>query len=244
MHQPRFDGLVNFRDLGGHPTVEGRTTRHGRVFRSDSVHKATPDDIDRLLDLGVRRVIDLRTDHERESDGSVHGRHGDIEVHSVALLDSTVPHEAGEQIDLTTIYLHILRDRGTVLIEAVRLLVTGDGAAVFQCTAGKDRTGVLAAVLLSSVGVPDEHIVADYERSASAMPALIAWYRANLPDAPLVARADAGDASGRMLSASAALMQPFLAALRDEYGSAERYLLDHGLAADELRRLKLRLAGV
>jgi protein-tyrosine phosphatase len=244
MHQPRFDGLVNFRDLGGHRTVGGATTRHGRIFRSDSVHKATADDIDRLLDLGVRRVVDLRTDHERETDGTAHGRHGDIEVHSVALLDSTVPHEAGEQIDLGTIYLHILRNRGKVLIEAVRLLVTVDGAAVFQCTAGKDRTGVVAAVILSAVGVPDEHIVADYERSAKAMPALIAWYRANLPDAPIVTRADAADASGRMLTASAEFMLPFLAALRDEYGSAERYLLDNGLEAPDLHSLRLRLADV
>jgi protein-tyrosine phosphatase len=147
-----FDALVNFRDLGGHPVTGGGTTRSGWAFRSDGVQRATDADLDRLRTLGITRVIDLRTQHERDTDGRVDGRHGEIEVISVPFLDAIVPHNTSEG-DLLGIYLHIVRRRQAAIVAATRAMLTSPAAVVVHCTAGKDRTGVLAALLLGAIGV-------------------------------------------------------------------------------------------
>src|SRR5688572_346755 len=83
-----FDALFNFRDLGGYPAREGNaTTRWGVMFRSDGVHRATPRDLERLVELGVATVVDLRTTHERREDGSFDDAPSSVAYHHVPLFD-------------------------------------------------------------------------------------------------------------------------------------------------------------
>ena len=240
---PRFDALVNFRDLGGHLTEQGRETRRGTVFRADGVHRCTPSDVATLEAIGVRRVIDLRTAHERVDDGSFDPRHATIEYRHVPLLDEVSGlGEIAHDEPLVVSYLHMLDERGARIVEVVNALVGAPGPVVFHCTAGKDRTGVVSAVLLRAVGVPAERVVLDYAKSGAAMERLVAWYRANRPDGDAPVQDPAGDARRtRLMGAEPAWMRRVLEHLEKRHGGAERYLLAQGATASVVRDLRTRL---
>ena len=168
------EGVSNVRDLGGYETADGRQTRWRALFRAADIHALSPSAQSTLIDAGVRTVIDLRGSRELTEASSVfkdlssvryrpHNMTGD------ALIDSwgTVPVPADSSIRLSTMYSTVLDERGE-MVKTILETVSQPGAlpAVFHCTAGKDRTGVLAALLLGIVGVPRERIVEDYVLSA------------------------------------------------------------------------------
>jgi protein-tyrosine phosphatase len=145
----RFDALVNFRDLGGHETETGRFTRRGVFYRADGVHRCSASDTALLVGMGMTRVVDLRTAHERVSDGSFDPRHATIEYRHVPLLDDVSGFgEIVHDEPLVVSYLQMIDERSGRIVAAVNAVVGAPGPVVFHCTAGKDRTGVLAAVML------------------------------------------------------------------------------------------------
>ena len=244
-----FDALFNFRDLGGFETITGEVTRYGHVFRSDGVHRCTPDDVRRLEQLGIRRVVDLRTVHERADDGCFDPQHPHIDYRHVPILDDVSgagkPSSLHDE-PLVATYLDIVTARGERIVEALRWIVNSPGPVVFHCAAGKDRTGVVAALALATIGVPDERIIADYARSAEAMERLIAWYRErrNGEQQLVVTRTEEDDARlQRALSADPAWMQFVLDAVRLEYGTVRRYLVAVGATPSLIDGLHTKLLG-
>jgi protein-tyrosine phosphatase len=214
-------GPVNFRDLGGYDTADGRRVRWRRLFRSDSLSPVTADDA-RLLteDLGLLAVVDLRTSREVDRDGrggladvALHYHHaplleeGDLGTRSVRPFDGSL-HEA---------YTYLLGDcagRISVALEAIAAEVA-EHPTVFHCTAGKDRTGIVAALVLAFLGVSDEDIVADYTLTQEVMPAMIERF----PRRAL--RSSAGDRyPSPILRAEGETMSETLVVLKEEYGSA------------------------
>ena len=168
------EGAYNVRDLGGYETSDGRQTRWRTLFRAADIHALSPSAQSTLVEAGVRTVVDIRGSQELVEAPSVfkdlssvkycpHNMTGD------ALIDrwGTVPVPADSSIRLSTMYSTVLDQRGDMVKEILET-VSQPGAlpAVFHCTAGKDRTGVLAALLLGIAGVPRERIVEDYALSA------------------------------------------------------------------------------
>ena len=168
------EGAYNVRDLGGYETANGRHIRWRTLFRAADIHALTPSAQSTLIDAGARTVIDLRGSRELTEAASVfkdlpgvqyrpHNMTGD------ALIDrwGAVPVPADSSIRLSTMYSTVLDERGE-MIKTILETVSQPGTlpAVFHCTAGKDRTGVLAALLLSIAGVPRDRIVEDYTLSA------------------------------------------------------------------------------
>jgi protein-tyrosine phosphatase len=242
LDRPRFEALVNFRDLGGHATERHRVTRHRTVFRADGVHRCTAADIATLEALGVRRVIDLRTAQERVTDGSFAAQHPTIDYRHVPILDDVSG--IGEIVHaepLVVSYLHMLEERAARLVRAVEAIVGAPGPVVFHCTAGKDRTGVLAALVLQTLGVPRETIVADYAKSEGAMDRLIAWYRAHRPESDGVRDPSTDPARSKLMGARPEWMHKVLDVLDERYGGAERYLLAAGATPTTLRALRVRM---
>lgn len=240
----RFDALVNFRDLGGHETETGRFTRRGVVYRADGVQRCTPADVAQLELLGVARVVDLRTAYERLNDGSFDPRHPSIEYRHVPLLDDLSGlGEIAHDEPLVVSYLQMIHESGGRIVEAVNAVVGSPGPVVFHCTAGKDRTGVLAALLLRAVGVAQDVVIEDYAKSHAAMDRLIAWYVANRPmaNAPLLAAAADDDRRRRLMGAEPQWMAKVLDVVERRHGGAERYLLAAGATASTLRALRSRL---
>ena len=244
-----LDGLVNARDLGGLPTADGRTTRHGVVYRTDNLQDLTADDVRRLVEeLGVRRVVDLRTQAEiahegpgplREVPGVDHRERDlipdwdptDVDVERV------LPDEEREHHDLSHFYLGYLRDRPTEVVAALRDLADGEGATVVHCAAGKDRTGVVVALALELVGVPREEVVADYLLTTERIQAI----HDRLIATPTYAE-DIRRRGLQQMTPHAASLERFLAGV-DEMGGAEAWVRAHGMDDADLERLRARLVG-
>jgi len=244
--QPRarrieFDALFNFRDLGGYLAQGGMTTtRWGLLYRSDGLHRATSRDLDRLEELGVATVVDLRTGHERIEDGSFDEVQTRISYHHVPLFEDL----AGERPDpegddyLLRLYMHMVTARGARIAQAISAVGTSDQPLVFHCTAGKDRTGVVAALVLAAVGVSDDVIAQDYALSHDAMEALVAWYRNKRQgDAPTPIQTAA---ALNLLGAEAGLMHQMLTLIRAEHGSIDEYLRFIGVDSSDLIALRTK----
>ena len=226
-------GAVNFRDLGGHRTPDG-TVRTGRVFRSDSLAYVEPDEAEWLAtELGIEVVLDLRSDQEVEDLPLANLAAAGVTIRRIPLLDGL--HAADENFvweDLTLVGLYqlMLDACADGFVAATRLVADASHhPLVFQCAAGKDRTGVLAALVLATVGVDDEAIALDYARTAAAIDVI---------RRRLASRPTSREVPEQFLAVEAATMRELLRGLTDEYGSVPGYLQARGLepeAADALR---------
>jgi protein tyrosine/serine phosphatase len=247
-HLAELDGPANFRDLGGYRTTAGGVTRRGRLFRSDSLSYLSERDVAALRDeLGVRTVIDLRAGHEVEQFG-----HGPLATHvrqlHLPIVDRTrepattatteAPVRQGPRLDtLDQIYAFMLREYADRFAVVLRVIADGEShPLVFHCAAGKDRTGLVAALVLSLCGVPDESIVDDFAFTESRMPEIIARHTAWAERSAAEA-----EVAGQQYGAQAATMHAVLQSLRDEHGSVEDYVLAAGLTTDEIATLRAAL---
>ena len=172
--------MFNLRDLGGYATRDGATTRWGRVFRSDGLHRTDDAGGEVVIGLGIRRVIDLRTAGERDREGVF--SHALVEPLHVPLIDRTWNMkelgDGGEADFLLAGYLHMAHVNGSRVGEVIGLVASHASEPIlFHCAAGKDRTGIIAALLLALAGVDDETIAEDFALSEPAMAAMTEWYR-------------------------------------------------------------------
>ena len=238
----KLEGCYNFRDLGGYLTADGRRFRTGRVFRSDGLQLLTPADLAKLKgEIGLTEVIDLRSSLEVEEAG-VGPIADQATLHAVPLFPeakgSGAQPPAGFEMpsDMGSLYHLMLVAAQKPIVQVVRLLAEFDAPAVFHCAAGKDRTGVISAVLLSLLGVPDETIILDY-----------AFSRQNID--LINARLDSIDTYQRLMhdlpegayDADPACMEKFLAKLRETYGSVEGWAEESGVDQATRDRLAARL---
>jgi len=236
-----LSGCVNFRDLGGYPTGDGRRLRWRTLFRADGLARLDADDCAQLADLGLATVIDLRTVGEVEQRGRFPMETFEVEYHHLPLTDVLPPQEDLSRYDepafVTSRYRQLFTEGSGSLAQAVRILADpGALPAVFHCSAGKDRTGILAALVLGFLGVPRPVIVDDYALSAEAMVALLARLKVEFADA-----ADEIDRyAPAVTSVSPHTMDAFLDALEEEHGGFERLAETLGVT-DAVERLRSTL---
>jgi len=234
---PPAKGYANFRDLGGHTTPTG-TVRYGQVYRSDTLSHCDDGEVEHLVEtLGVRTVIDLRHGDEIAATPLSAIQAAGVTVHHVPLVDPAQPtwQPLEASATLGERYEFILGTAGAQFAVALRLIAdSGHRPLVFQCMAGKDRTGLLAALVLGLLGVTEDTIVADYTRSSDAIPTLIARLgsRGSVYD-PEVVRP--------YLTADAETMEFALAKIRERYGSIEQYVVDHGFEPSDIANLRAAL---
>jgi protein-tyrosine phosphatase len=238
-----FDALFNVRDLGGYATDLGRRTRWRILYRADGLNRAQGGDLERLAAMGLRTVVDLRTSGERAERGSFPVDALPVEYHHFPVLQQTWEGqtlEAGIEgaAFLTERYQDMLVEGASAIADALTVLADPRVyPAVFHCAAGKDRTGVLAALVLGLVGVPDETIAADYGLSRVGMVAMLDWVRANRPEA-----LDAMlDQPGVLLEAPPIAMRALLDGVRDQHGSVEGYASAIGVSAPTIDGLRANL---
>lgn len=233
-----LEGAVNFRDLGGYDAGGGQRTRWRTLFRADGLGELTEPDLAVLRDLGIRTVIDLRSGSELER-----GRF-DPDAHPAAFHHFPFIAELpdAQEFDrrpglLGTQYLEIVRDAGDQILAALSVLASEDALpAVFHCTAGKDRTGVLSAIVLSLVGVDEPTVVADYALSGAAMLRLRAKLIAKYPEGR-----ETIENIDEVFSADPVQMEQLLDHLEEEYGSVGAYVNQLGAAPALVERLRAAL---
>jgi protein-tyrosine phosphatase len=242
-HQSRFlnlDGLVNARDFGGLPLRHGGETHFGVMLRADAPLRISQRDLTTLSNMGLSTVIDLREAHEvADEPNALVGVDG-FSHHQVQLwrLIGEANYTPVDVYDISSFYLALLDHAGAGLARAASLAIAAPGVALIHCTAGKDRTGILSALLLESIGVTRAAVIEDFALTEDR----IASIRQRLT-AAAVARGEAASDFARLLGATPNLLAPALAHLDERYGGARPYLQLHGVSALELDELSERLAG-
>lgn len=210
--------VFNVRDLGGLPTMQGGRVRRGLVYRADGVHRLDGDDLAVAQRLGLRTVIDLRTADE-VGRGRFPVERYPVDWHHLPVLrriwsdDELVAGGSAAEF-LRDRYLDMLVHGGDSIARAVEL-VAGGSPSLFHCAAGKDRTGVVAAVLLGLLDVHPDEIVDDYHASAGAMAAFVDWLTLEFPQALDAMTSQPPE----YLEAPPEAMRGFLDAVDDRYGS-------------------------
>ena len=220
-----LEGCVNFRDLGGYPTSDGRTVRWRRLFRSDSLSELTEPDVQTIIEtLGLVSVVDLRS-----SGGTNDGRgllaSSGIGYHQFPLLERRgfLPPTSGEEVEarLTEMYQWLLFNAGTLMAQAFTTMAQPvNHPAVFHCSAGKDRTGVLSATILDVLGVGREDIVADFLKTNEVIDAVLARLH-KMPGFEHSTREG--------IMAPKAAIEKYLDVTQSEFGGSQAYLLHHGV---------------
>lgn len=163
-HLP-LEGTYNVRDCGGYRTREGRMVKWGVFFRADGLHRLTQEGQAALLSQGVQTIIDLRRTEELETAPNVFADSGHVQYHHVSLLaDEAFQAEPEQDLEsLVEIYRKILDERQGQVYKTLATLADTEGLpGLVHCTAGKDRTGIITALILALAGVPYETIIDDY----------------------------------------------------------------------------------
>ena len=244
-----WDGCLNVRELGGLPTAGGGETRTGSIVRADSVHQLSEAGWQALVDHGIRTVIDLRGDHEREDDPPAELP---VDVVHVPFMEASEAEweEIAEEIEAASaaapdvatstrdVYLIFLEHFQANVARAVKAVADASpGGIVIHCVGGKDRTGLLAAFLLHMAGVDEDAIVADYALSEERLlPRHEEWFAAAESDEEL-------ERLKRIAQTPAASMRGVFAELERRYGGIEGYLREAGVSEAELERARARLRG-
>lgn len=235
-----LDGLVNFRDLGGIP-VAGGTTRHGVLYRAESLSDLSEDGRRALTASDIGTVIDLRGAAESTRAPGVDPSSTTPRLVAVPMLDGASPTSLKSIPTLHEIYASLINDHGTEFAVIARTIAQKQSGVLIHCTAGKDRTGLAIALTLLAVGAELADVRADYLSSADRLAG--PWadrmrqrVRAagfDIPDTPEI--------SELLHGTSEPAFDETVRTIETEYGGAAEYLLRHGLGADELELLRSRL---
>lgn len=243
-----WDGCLNVRDLGGHPTEDGGETRFRAVVRADSVYQLTDAGWQAAVDYGVRTVVDLRADEELEADpprelpvAVLHVPFMEDNAAAFAEVEAVAREaaEAAEDLAARTrdVYLIFLEYFKHNVAAAMRAVARAPEGVVVYCVGGKDRTGLLVAFLLHLAGVDGERIAADYALSEERLrPRHETWIAEAETDAER-------ERLRRVTQAPAASMIGVFSKLEERYGSVENYLRSAGLTDEELELARERLRG-
>lgn len=229
-----LEGALNWRDLGGYRTADGRVTKWDRIYRSDGLDQLTDADLDVVAELGIKLVIDFRVDREVDESPSRLAGHPEVrcqrlpiggdEVEGRSILEVI---RAGELRtytveDMAATYERLLEDFAPIFGEVIGYAADpANQPLVFHCTAGKDRTGLMAMLLLGALGVSDDDIVVDYE--------LTTQYRSNRRLeilGPEIEKAGGDlDTVRPYLTAFAPVMVAAIERVHRDYGSIEGFLI-------------------
>jgi protein-tyrosine phosphatase len=237
----RLSGAYNIRDLGGYRTNSGARTRFRRIFRADSPHRLTSPDIETLLKTGLRTVIDLRATHELDASPNQLADLDELEYVHLPLYDALSPDHVHADSDdpdpLPAFYARTLDSRRARIAEILKAIsVAPPGVVMFHCTAGKDRTGLISALLLGNANVRREDVVADYTRTEPLISGLVEEFME-------LARSSGQDLSAyrRILRARAETMNTVLDEIAVNYSSIQSYLSEIGVGDNVLKILADRL---
>lgn len=230
-----LEAVFNVRDLGGTTTRDGARVRPRRLLRGASLAAATARDVQVLDGAGVGVVVDLRANWERAEAGAVPSV---FTVHEVPLVedrDRDESHDVLRAGGLAGYSTWLVAHAGPRLVEVLDVIATSDRGVLVQCGAGKDRTGLVIALALDLLDVPDEAILADYTATNASLRAIgealarTPGYGRSLQEVPREA-----------LTAPPEAMAAILAALRAA-GSVADALAPHGLTPDHVVALRERL---
>jgi protein tyrosine/serine phosphatase len=238
-----IDGAYNVRDLGGLSTGAGRIVQRGQVYRSGDLGRLTAEGAAELRALGLATVIDLRTSAEVQRRGRFPFEDLGIVYRHRPLLDLSATEPEAQLADLPSdvldqLYRHLAEQgAGNLALVLTWLAEEPTLPAIVHCVAGKDRTGLVSAVVLGLLGVPDEDIAADYALSEAALTAFRRRAEEQDPDGA----AWLSSVPPQLLEAKPEAMLDLLDWLRERHGSIEGYTRSIGVSDATVAALRVRL---
>lgn len=229
--------LSNVRDLGGAIGLDGRSVRMGMLFRASSLHRLTEEDEAAWRETEMAEIIDLR--YARERNAFPLPEFIDEHRHFPLLPDHwhASPEERAKApaVFLCSVYNDMIDLGAQTVRDIIALLQSEDSyPTIFFCMAGKDRTGVVAAIILALLGVDSETIADDFERSGEPIVALVRELRekGTLEDHPMMNQPE------ELLRAPRSAMEMFLEDVARRFGSLEGYVRDIGVPEEQIERLR------
>lgn len=243
-----LDGGRNFRDVGGYWTADGHMVKPGLFYRSGSLGSLTAKGQAALAQLHIASIVDLRTNEERSRDtNDLKAEFGDgyfTRNYAMSLGDMRSPFSdpgkltaAGMREMMTKAYGPMAREQAPAYRELFARLLAGKGPVVVNCTAGKDRTGIGTALVLTALGVPYETVRQDFllSNGAPGMDSL----QSSL--SPLMGKLPA-DIAAPLIGVDGAYLDSAFAELRKDYGSIDAYLQKElGVGPKEIAALRQRM---
>lgn len=228
-----FDRISNFRDLGGYAAQGDKMTRFGLLYRCDNLSDITEADRLKVLSLGIKTIIDLRTHYEADTAPDRFGGGDGVKLLHVSPLEGLVdvknatPDELGH-LDMGSLYIQMLEVNAPRWREVFGAIAANLSAPLaFHCSAGKDRTGLTAMLLLGCCGVAEADIIADYEVSYT--------YISRREHSALQ------KVFQKQAHSEPAMMEKVLVHLEEKYGGVEGYLLHIGVTAEEMEQVRASL---
>jgi protein-tyrosine phosphatase len=243
-----LEGGVNFRDLGGYSTSDGRKVRRGVLFRSGSMGALTAADYEYLEKLNVSVIADFRSTDERAreptkwpvGDGSPRRleRDYDLELGEIFAVMQGAPSAAGARAAFSSFYKRLPLQFAVQYRQMFDEILAGNTPLVFNCSAGKDRTGIAAALLLTTLGVPREVVTEDYLLSNRYYKPKSAPPSTNDPTAQMFSRLPP-EVVKVFMGVEAEYLDAAFEAMTSGYGSVDAYL-EQAIGLDAADRDKLR----
>ena len=229
-HIHQVPGLHNLRDLGGFSTHTGHTTRPNVFWRGDSPHRVSTSDLAYFATHNITTVIDLRHAHEQQIAPNPLANHADISYVAIPLFH--VSHNTSNVITrLDDFYIHLLETSRAPIQQTFMQLAEAPGGTFFHCRVGKDRTGIIAALLLDMVEVPHHHIIADYVATADHITPLLPELRRDRP-----AQIDEATYE-QIIGIQSDTMGNVLDYIKKTYGSTVNYLTEIAVPAAQLSKI-------
>ena len=240
---------LNFRDIGGLPTGDGAQVRSGVIFRSEGPASFQPIHQRELGALGIRLICDLRADTERQQSPNTWAPsarllnidiNSDVRVSPGNLLETLGSDRSVDALRRASMknYAATARALRPRVRELVQAIVDGEMPALIHCTAGKDRTGVLVALLLEALGVPEQIVVADYLRSDVYAQNLRLQEGLREQIEQVFGFLPADDWIDVLIGVDEEFIRTALETVRSEWGTVEDYFSAAGVAADLMGRFR------
>jgi len=234
-------GAHNVRDLGGYKTADGGSTRWRSILRGDALHDLSVADIEILLGHDLVTVIDLRNAHEIALQANPFVGHERVHYHNTPVFSALAPvemmAEASLSFDMGDRYCQAIDNCQPAIAEVLNIIADApEGAVLFHCSAGKDRTGVIAALLLANAGVDEATIIEDYSLTATISGPLIGKLRERA-----LGRGTPAALVDIVLASEPRSMRQALDHIRLHYGTVRDYLATLGFDDAGMARLKARL---
>ena len=232
-----FEGLLNARELGGMPLTNGKVFNNKVAIRSDSPERLTFEQASKIKEYGVSQVIDLRSEAEVKHWGNAFINFEGVSFRNIPLFigDPDAKDDPTMQLlrtkKLGDFYILVLDTLGSRVCDVLRLISNNEGVTLYHCAHGKDRTGVISAILYLLAGASRENIIKNYAISYEYMRPILD---------PLIELRE--DCLKHTLRSDAENMEILLSYIDRKYdGKIENWLTENGMTIEEIARLKSKL---
>lgn len=219
--------VVNMRDLGGYPIGPNAFTQYGRLIRSDAPVNLSEDESQLLKSKKIDTVIDLRTQEEVVKAPSFFYQKEGFHYYHQRMNHDGRKIKSEEEMPLS--YMELIEDRKNIQ-GIMKIIADSPNGVLFHCTAGKDRTGVIAALLLSLAGVPASDVIADYQISYTYLYRILPLLFYEYPDSPVY-----------LGQSKPEYIVKFFKLFSEKYHTPSEYLLDIGLSNSQISRIRNKL---